>query len=66
LNGVDAASTNSISVIYQNGYITIKDYDKRFGVYRLGFPNKDMEEGFMCDLLSEINVKFFNRGEFLS
>lgn len=51
LNSVDSASTNPIPVIYQSGYLTIKEYDERFGIYRLGFPNREVEEGFMKSLL---------------
>lgn len=51
LNSVDSASTNPIPVIYQSGYLTIKEYDDRFGIYRLGFPNREVEEGFMKFLL---------------
>ena len=51
LNSVDSASTNPIPVIYQSGYLTIKEYDERFGIYRLGFPNREVEEGFMKFLL---------------
>lgn len=40
-----------IPVIYQSGYLTIKDYDRRFGIYRLGFPNREVEEGFIKFLL---------------
>ena len=36
-----------IPVIYQSGYLTIKGYDPRFESYTLGFPNKEVEEGFM-------------------
>lgn len=36
-----------IPVIYQSGYLTIKGYNPRFKTYRLGFPNKEVEEGFM-------------------
>ena len=36
-----------IPVIFQSGYLTIKGYDKRFDLYRLGFPNKEVEEGFI-------------------
>lgn len=36
-----------IPVIFQSGYLTIKGYDKEFGLYRLGFSNKEVEEGFM-------------------
>ena len=40
-----------IPVIFQSGYLTIKGYDKEFGLYRLGFPNKEVEEGFMKFLI---------------
>ena len=42
---------NPIPVIYQSGYLTIKDYDSRFGIYKLGFPNREVEDGFMKYLL---------------
>ena len=47
LNSIDAESTNPIPVIYQSGYLTIKGYDKEFQMYRLGFPNQEVEEGFI-------------------
>ena len=47
INSVDSESTNPIPVIYQSGYLTIKGYDKEFKLYRLGFPNKEVEEGFV-------------------
>ena len=51
LNSIDSSSTNPIPVIYQSGYLTIKGYDREFGIYRLGFPNREVEEGFMKFLL---------------
>ena len=51
LNSIDSTSTNPIPVIYQSGYLTIKGYDSRFGIYRLGFPNSEVEEGFIKYLL---------------
>ena len=51
LNSVDVASTNPIPVIYQSGYLTIKGYDARFKKYILGFPNKEVEEGFIHFLM---------------
>jgi len=51
LNSIDAASRNPIPVIYQSGYLTIKDYDTRFNIYKLGFPNLEVEEGFVKYLL---------------
>ena len=47
LNSIDANSTNPIPVIYQSGYLTIKDYDPVFETYTLGFPNREVEKGFM-------------------
>lgn len=51
INSVDSMSTNPIPMIYQSGYLTIKGYDERFKKYRLGFPNKEVEEGFLNFLL---------------
>ena len=51
LNSIDAASYNPIPVIYQSGYLTIKAYDPEFGVYTLGFPNREVEQGFVGYLL---------------
>ena len=51
LNSIDSASNNPIPVIYQSGYLTIKGYDPRFGIYKLGFPNLEVEEGFVKYLL---------------
>ena len=42
---------NPIPVIYQSGYLTIKKYDRRFGLYTLGFPNREVEEGFLKFLM---------------
>ncbi|WP_418436315.1 ATP-binding protein, partial [Bacteroides sp.] len=51
LNSIDSASDNPIPVIYQSGYLTIKGYDEEFGIYSLGFPNREVEEGFIKFLL---------------
>lgn len=51
INSVDSMSTNPIPVIYQSGYLTIKGYDARFKKYLLGFPNREVEEGFINFLL---------------
>ena len=47
LNSIDSASNNPIPVIYQSGYLTIKGYEPEFGLYKLGFPNREVEEGFV-------------------
>ena len=45
------ADESPIPVIYQSGYLTIKDYDGEFGNYILGFPNREVEEGFIKFLM---------------
>ena len=47
MSRMDSAPTNLIPIIYQTGYLTIKGYDERFKKYQLGFPNKEVEEGFL-------------------
>jgi hypothetical protein len=51
LNSIDPQSTNPIPVIYQSGYLTIKDFDPEFEQYTLGFPNREVEDGFLRFLL---------------
>ncbi len=51
LNTVDSMTASPIPLLYQSGYLTIKDYDERFRLYQLGFPNREVEEGFMQSLL---------------
>ena len=48
---------NPIPVIYQSGYLTIKDYDREFELYKLGFPNREVENGFMKFLLPFYTAK---------
>lgn len=38
---------NPIPLIYQSGYLTIKDYDQEFGNYLLQFPNNEVRYGFI-------------------
>ncbi len=47
LESNDTASKNLIPMIYQSGYLTIKDYDKKSNIYKLGFPNKHVKNAFM-------------------
>lgn len=42
-----ADKKNPIPLIYQSGYLTIKDYDREFKLYRLVFPNDEVRYGFL-------------------
>ena len=49
------APTESISdpvpVLYQSGYLTIKEYDPLFNLYKLAYPNSEVRYGFTESLL---------------
>ena len=47
LNSIDVMDENPLPLLYQSGYLTIKGYDEAFKTYRLGFPNREVEEGFV-------------------
>ena len=34
----DIMDENPLPLLYQSGYLTIKDYDPEFGMFILGFP----------------------------
>ena len=46
LGSIDSIETNPLPLIYQSGYLTVKDYDEEFQSYHLGFPNLEVERGF--------------------
>ena len=45
--------TDSLPLLYQSGYLTIKDYDKELDLYTLDIPNKEVRLGLMKSLLPE-------------
>ena len=57
LDGVEAPASsfteyrvnadNPIPLIFQSGYLTIKDYNKEFQTYTLAFPNDEVKYGFI-------------------
>ena len=51
LNSIDIMDTNPLPLLYQSGYLTLKGYDPEFDTYVLGFPNREVEQGFIKYLL---------------
>lgn len=51
LVGMDLRSLEPVALMYQTGYLTIKDYDKKTREYTLGIPNKEVKEGFFEAIL---------------
>lgn len=48
-----------LPMIYQSGYLTIKEFDIEFGSFLLDYPNKEVKEGF----LSLVASNYFKNGE---
>ena len=51
LSEVDSYKRNPVPLLYQAGYLTIKDYDQELNICRLGFPNREVRNGFLRMLL---------------
>ena len=67
IDAVDLTSKESmlnapIALFYQSGYLTIKDYDRDFSSYVLGYPNREVEQSFLDFLLP----KYINTEENMS
>ena len=43
--------TDPLPVLYQSGYLTIKEYDPDFQIYTLTYPNKEVRKGFIESLM---------------
>ncbi|MBR1871684.1 MAG: ATP-binding protein [Bacteroidales bacterium] len=52
LKGVYSERPNVLTLLYQTGYLTIKEYDPASRLYNLGYPNKEVEDSF-TESLSE-------------
>ncbi len=70
MGSVDTMHVNPLPVIYQSGYLTIKNYDEEFREYQLGFPNEEVERGFVQYLQpiytnAVLNPSVFNINRFV-
>ncbi len=46
-----AVAQDALPILFQSGYLTIKEYIKEARLYRLGFPNDEVRYGFLENLL---------------
>lgn len=51
LVGLDLTSINPIALLYQTGYLTIKDYDAETDYVTLGVPNLEVRQSLFDDIL---------------
>ena len=52
-----------VALLYQAGYLAIKKYDKESGLYTLGFPNEEVERGFVTALVPHYTHVSFDDNE---
>lgn len=62
LTGANYRSPAPITLMYQAGYLTIKNYDKRFNTYNLDYPNEEVKSGFL-NSLSQLFAPALIQGE---
>ena len=48
LTGIPTTDSNPVGLLYQSGYLTIKDFDD--DLYTVGFPNKEVKSVFLSQL----------------
>ncbi len=46
-----------VPLLFQTGYLTIKEYDRATGIYTLGYPNREIEDAFLTYLLSAFSER---------
>ena len=63
LSGTNYSDPKPITLMYQSGYLTIKDYDPEFQTYFLDYPNEEVESGFL-NSLSQLYTPSLDEGEF--
>ncbi|MBD5358652.1 MAG: ATP-binding protein [Bacteroides sp.] len=51
LKGLDLLDPDPRALLYQTGYLTIKDYHKRLRMFRLGIPNREAKEALVKILI---------------
>ena len=51
------ALNDPFALLYQSGYLTIKDYDRATDSYVLGIPNKEVRVGLMDNMLPVLTKK---------
>ncbi len=47
LDGILDILHRPVPLFFETGYLTIKDYDREYNEYRLGFPNEEVKTGFL-------------------
>ena len=59
-------SDNVLPMLYQTGYLTIKDYDRNLHLYTLGYPNREVKIGFTQGLLAQYRSRMMTGSGFVA
>lgn len=51
LHGFDLRNVSPLAMLYQTGYLTIKDYDRETQLFTLGVPNREVTDSLFKELL---------------
>lgn len=51
LGEMDRFFSDPVSLFYQTGYLTIKNYDEDADLYIIGYPNREVEQAFLTHIL---------------
>jgi hypothetical protein len=63
----DADNMEAVPILYQSGYLTIKNYEKESDSYTLGYPNKEVESAFASELATKyLKVPGSERSSFIT
>lgn len=64
LLGLDLTDPNPTALMYQTGYLTIKEFDMDMGMYHLGIPNEEVRVG-LVNVLIPYYAKYKSAGDAL-
>jgi len=51
----EVENLQALPILFQSGYLTIKDYQEHREAYVLGFPNREVKSSFLKSLLTDFN-----------
>ena len=60
LGNFDPINMLSVPLLFQTGYLTIKSYNENTRTYQLGYPNKEVKDSLLDNLLSAYRGVFPN------
>lgn len=57
LESYDLDALETIPILFQTGYLTIKHIDEEFGIYTLGYPNREVKDSMLQYLIGAFSYQ---------